>query len=388
MNKHWKTQIGILASGHGITDAYGSAYSPLLPALVQKLSLTEVDVGILVAVLGIGTSLTQVAFGYLADRLGKPIWIVIAPAVAAIFISAIGMAPNFTVLLVLLFLGGCGIAAYHPQAAAAAGRVHEHYKGLAMSIFTVGGTVGYACGPLFIGRLGLARTHWAVFPGLLMTLSLYWMLFQQKALEFPEVQRKRPALLEALAPNAGPLALLFLIVVFRACTSIAYVSFLPLFLEERGISGIGNDGMVSIFLLASAAGAFIGGTLSDHMSRKHLLVISLVCSAPFLYLAPQNVGWLFGMFLFIGGFILASSLPVNIILGQQMLPENASMASSLMMGLGWGVGGLLNILVGKTAELVGIETAVQWLPLIPLTTTIFALLIPAHRVRSAKGKIT
>ena len=164
MKSPWKLRLGVLAIGHGITDAYGSAFSPLLPALVLKLSLTETDVGVLVAVLSMGTSLTQVVFGYLADRLGKPFWIVVGPAVGAIFMSTMGLAPNFVVLLILLFLGGCGIAAYHPQSAAAVGGLHERHKSLAMSIFTVGGTAGYACGPILMGRLGLENAHWAMYP--------------------------------------------------------------------------------------------------------------------------------------------------------------------------------------------------------------------------------
>ena len=378
MKSRWKSQIGILAFGHGVTDAYGSAFSPLLPALVAKLALTETDVGILVAVLSVGTSLTQVLFGYLADRIGKPVWLVLGPAMGAIFMSALGLASSFPMLLAFLFWGGCGIAAYHPQAAAAAGRVPARHRGFGLSMCTVGSAGGFACGPLWMGRLGLEDTYWAVFPGLILSALLYWALFQRRLIPFPEAQRKRPDLLAAIRPNVMPLLWLFLIVVFRACTSIAYVAFLPLFLEERGLSGFSNYGIVSLFLFASAFGSFIGGALSDHMDRRHLLMLSLVGAAPFLFLAPFGTGWQFGLLLLIGGFVLASSQPVNIVLGQQILPENASVASSFMMGLAWGIGGLLNIPIGGLAEMFGREVAIRWLPAIPLAATLFVLLLPAR----------
>jgi FSR family fosmidomycin resistance protein-like MFS transporter len=380
MKKNWKTQVSILSIGHGITDIYGSVYSPLLPALVRKLALSNADVGLLATVLSTGTSLVQVLFGYLADRLGKPIWMVVGPTVAAVFICSLGFAPSFPVLLAFLFLGGCGIAAYHPQAAAAAGRVHARYKGRVMSIFAVGGAVGFASGPLLMGKLGLERTHWAVFPGLLLTLALYWMLFRRHTLVFPEPQRSCGALFRALLPNIAPITLLFLIAAFRACTSIAYVTFLPLFLEEQGV--VSTGGWVSLFLYAGGIGTLLGGTLSDYMSRKNLLVISLIGAVPLLYLFPRCTGWMFAAFLFLGGFILSSSLPVNIILGQQLLPQSASMASSFMMGLTWGVGGLMQMPIGRFADLSGVSATIRWLPIIPLVATGFALLIAEDRVRT------
>ena len=147
---------------------------------------------------------------------------------------------------------------------------------------------------------------------------------------------------------------------------------------------MGNDVVISLFLFASAVGSLVGGSLADHIGRKQLLVVSLIGAVPFLYLAPQYAGWVFGALLCAGGFVLASSLPVNIVLGQQMLPRNASIASSLMMGLGWGIGGLMNIPIGKGAELAGVGVAVQWLPLIPLVTTLFALMLPTVQTQQRK----
>lgn len=234
-------------------------------------------------------------------------------------------------------------------------------------------------GPTWSGERPLGHV-----PGILVSIGLYWALFRRKLLSFDRAEHKRTALLDAIKPNIGPLTLLFLIVVFRACTSIAYIAFLPLFLEQRGVSGVGNDVVISLFLFASAVGSLVGGSLADHIGRKQLLVVSLIGAVPFLYLAPQYAGWVFGALLCAGGFVLASSLPVNIVLGQQMLPRNASIASSLMMGLGWGIGGLMNIPIGKGAELAGVGVAVQWLPLIPLVTTLFALMLPTVQTQQRK----
>jgi len=108
----------LMTAAHFTLDAYSSFFSPLLPLLATRLHLNLALVGALVALSSVSSSFSQPVFGLIADRLRRPWFVGLGPLLAAVFLSAIGMAPSFWALVALLMLGGMGVAAFHPQAAA------------------------------------------------------------------------------------------------------------------------------------------------------------------------------------------------------------------------------------------------------------------------------
>jgi len=154
-------RLWLLALAHFTIDAYSSFFSPLLPLLVAKLDLSLTRVGTLVALASVSSSFAQPVFGLIGDRLRRPWFIAFGPLMAALFMSGIGMAPDYGTLVALLMLGGIGVAAFHPQAAALSSDLSPR-RGLAMAVFVTGGTMGFALGPLLavlvVGAFGLERT--------------------------------------------------------------------------------------------------------------------------------------------------------------------------------------------------------------------------------------
>src|SRR3989442_9075330 len=154
-------RLVLVSLGHFTIDSYSSFFSPLLPLLVSKLHLNLTLVGSLVALAAVSSSFAQPLFGWLSDRVQRPWFVAFGPLVAAVFLSSVGRAPSYGTLIALLMLGGIGVAAFHPQAAVLAGDLSPR-RGLAMSFFVTGGTLGFSLGPLFavsvVGAVGLERT--------------------------------------------------------------------------------------------------------------------------------------------------------------------------------------------------------------------------------------
>jgi len=391
-----KIKIALLAISHGVTDSYANFPAALSKNLVEKLSISNANWGMLVSLQSISNSMSQIIFGYFADKFGRGIFVVIGPIFACVFLSLIGIAQNYATLAVLILIGGFGVASFHPQGAAIVGKLAERRRGFGVSIFSFGGSVGFALGPLIatgiVSVYGLEGTPLAISWGFIMPLGLYLVLYRGHAMES---HYQKISLIEAIRANFRVLFLLFLIVVFRAGTSTVLVNFFRLFLKDWNLSEIASGGIISLYLVAGSVGGLIGGALSDKISRKGILIFSLCVATPFLWQAVHctSASALFLVYLFLAGFILTSSTPINIVMAQEMMPNNASTASSFMMGLGWGVGGLLSYPFGLLADFYGtpdgVARAMSWLAFVPLVTTIFAILLPDEtRCLAAYGSET
>jgi MFS transporter, FSR family, fosmidomycin resistance protein len=186
--------------------------------------------------------------------------------------------------------------------------------------------------------------------------------------------------LRALRPYAAPLGLLYLIVVLRTMTSIAFATFLPVMLTRRGMSVGGAGAVVAAYLFAGGVGGFFGGPAADRWGPKTVIAWSLVAATPFLLAAPMLYGAAFVVILAIGGFFLQSTLPVNVIFGQAVAPVSAATVSSLMMGFAWGTGGMTVPLTGFVADRIGIERTLVALALVPLLAAACALPLPGGRI--------
>ena len=346
----------VVSLGHFTIDAYSSFFSPLLPLLVPKLHLSLTRVGALVALAALSSSLAQPLFGVLSDRLARPWFVAFGPVIAALFLSGVGAAPSYAALVALLVVGGAGVAAFHPQGAVVA-RETSQRPAIAMSFFVTLGTLGYSLGPLFavgvVGLAGLERSWFAALPGLVMSaLFLFWF---SRVAPRARTGHERPALAE-LRPHLGPLALLYIAVVCRSAVSFGFMTFLPLHLHARGFPVAAGGAITTAYLALGAVGGFLGGWLAERWGGRRVVRASFVGAAP-LYvgflLLPDVPGI---ACLVAGSFVLQSSLPVNVVMGQELSPRHASTISSLLMGAAWGVGALLVGPVGALADHAGLRS--------------------------------
>ncbi len=360
MRSHLPRRLLVLTLGHFTIDSYSSFYLPLLPLLVGRLGLNYALVGGLVALGSMSSSFSQPLFGLLSDRLSRPWFVALGPIVAAVFLSAIGGAPTYAALAALLVLGGIGVAAFHPQAATLAGESTPR-RGLAMSTFVTGGTLGWSLGPLFaattVQLVGLEHTWMAAAPGLVLGgLLLAWLA---RVPPLTHAQRVRPPLSE-LRPVARPLALLYSAVVMRSAISSGFATFLPIyFVHERHWSLAAGSAITTAYLVAGAVGGFTGGWLADRFGGRHVVQASFALAAPFyalFFVLPTTPGL---VCLIAGYALLQGSLPVNVVLGQELSPRHASAISSLLMGAAWGIGALLVGPIGLLADHTGLRVALM-----------------------------
>lgn len=373
--------VSVLALGHGVTDLYANFLPALLPVFQDKFHLSKTLIGGLIFSISTSGSLCQVIFGYLGDRWGRRIFLVSGPAIAAIFLCFIGLSPSFFALLALLILGGMGVSAFHPHAASFTGSMSGSKRGFNLSIFMSVGTFGYAAGPLVAAALissrlvGPARLPLASIAGIVTTLLLY-----RYAVPSAEYRRQYSSIkiVEVIRPHLKPLSLLSTVVILRAAMSIVFVNFTSLLMNQRGWSLIIGGSFISLFVLFTALGTLLGGYLYDRMDRKKLLIFSLLISSPLLLAMVYSNGIVFIMLLSLSGLAIGCSNTVPLAISQELIPEGASTASSIMMGFSWGVAGVLAWLFGILADLFGgdVAPAMSIAAFLPILSALAAIPLP------------
>ena len=365
-----------IASVHFVVDGYGNIFAPLLPLLIPRLGLSLAAAGTLTMLFQLSASVSQIAFGHLADRWRPRLLLMAGPVVSVLVLSFVGTSSSMAMAAAILVIGGLGGAAFHPPAAALAYRLGADRPGLAMSVHITGGSLGFSMGPLlfapFAQSFGLDWTPILAIPGLVTVL-----LFLSR---LPHVTWSTTSAsgFRTLRPYARPLTLLYFIVVLRTMTSIAFATFMPVLLTDQGMSLASSGTAVAVYLFASGIGGFLGGPAADRYGPRRVIALSLVCAVPFLFVASFNTGWIFVLLVGAGGFFLQSTLPVNVTFGQALAPVSAATVSSLMMGFAWGSGGLSVPFVGMIADRVGIQATLRGLALVPLAAAALALPLPAR----------
>jgi FSR family fosmidomycin resistance protein-like MFS transporter len=281
----------------------------------------------------------------------------------------------------LLVIGGLGGAAFHPPAAALVHSVSDHRKGFAMSLHITGGSLGMAMAPLVFVPLATAigwTWSWLIaVPGL---VALAYTLRLMRAV--PLVTLGGPKGWANLRPYARPLGLLYAVVVLRTLTSQSLSTFVPVLLTRQGMSVTEASAAVTSYLFFTGIGGFIGGPMADWYGPRRVIIWSLVSAVPFLVGAHWTTGWAFTALISIGGFLLQSTLPVNVTFGQQLAPVSAATVSSLMMGFAWGMGALLSPLVGLIGDNLGLQFALLLTAGMPLVAALVATPLPETVVRS------
>jgi FSR family fosmidomycin resistance protein-like MFS transporter len=348
--------LWLTATGHFTTDFYNGFLAPLLPIIVVRLSLSLTLAGILLSIFSISNSLLQPISGLIDDRLKRNYLVVIGPLITAIFMGFLGWADHYWTLILILVMSGIGTAMFHPPGAAQVGRLKNKRKGFSMSIFNTAGALGVTVGTLiiipFISTFGLKATVFTIIFAIIYSIYSQKYFLQEK--NIPLGHKHHADIIGAIKPHRWSILTLYLIVVIRATTVLTFGGFIPLYLTSQGNSTMFGGTAVAIFQFFTTIGILIGGYLFDKIGPKKLLILSFIFVLPF-GLAFINLPSILGLaFLAIMGFFLSSSTPVNILLGQEMVPTQASFMSSIMMGLAWGVAGLFMTPIGAIADAIGL----------------------------------
>jgi MFS transporter, FSR family, fosmidomycin resistance protein len=347
---------------HATNDSFSAMLSALLPTLQLRFSLTETALAALVATLSLSSSVTQPLFGRLVDRYGRRLLASVGVATSSLLLSLIAVAPSPWLLAALLAVGGLGSAAFHPAGTAIARSLAAGRKGLAVSVFSAGGTVGIAVGPLVIGVLlitgRLDATPWLMLPGLLGAIAIYALV--PAAPRIATSQRpKQPSLIALLR---GPLGALAASGILRSMAFVAFANGMPLYLT--GTIGLPIDAPVvfatlTLFSASAAVGGIVIGSLERRVPRATLIAGTLLLAAvPLALLFVSTPGTLpYFVAVAAAGAFINGGLPLSVVVAQDLAPQAMGAASGLMMGFTWGVAGVLYVGVGALQEAWGVAPA-------------------------------
>jgi MFS transporter, FSR family, fosmidomycin resistance protein len=368
------TALGVsalLVVVHATNDAFGGMLSALLPTLQVRFGLSETALALFVATLSFSSSVTQPVMGVLTDRWGRRRMAALGVITSSSLLSLMAVAPSPWLLFLILLVGGLGSAAFHPAGTGIARSVGGSRKGLVMSVFSAGGIVGVAVGPLVIGWLlmtgNLSLSPLLMIPGVLGGLALIAFV--------PAQPRPRdttwPPLLD-LSLLRGPVGVLAASGILRSISFVTFLNAMPLYLVTR--HGLAPDSPVlfwtlTTFSLSAAAGGIVAGALERRVSRPLLITTSMLLSlGPFgllFLLAPGTP--VYFLTVAVAGALVNAGLPLMIVAAQDLAPHAMGAASGLLMGFTWGTAGLLYVAVGALQEAVGLGPAMAaaFLTLIP-----------------------
>lgn len=368
---HIITRPGVIAGGsiavllaltHAVNDTLTAILGALLPTLEVKFAANPLLLALLVATFSISSTASQPVLGALADRLGLRQVAAIGVALAAVSLSLVAVAPTIVLLIVLLVLGGLGSAALHPISTSIVGSSTAKNPGLAVGMFTAGGMIGFAAGPIIIlalvSRFGTGPTPWLMVPGILLAVLVYALLPDFE----PHTIRGTRRLIDRRAFNR-PTIILTLASALVSLAFITYTSAVPLWLVKQ--NGLPTDApllglTLGTFSLAAAIGAIVGGVVAPRIGTITTAVVSLIAAAiafSALMLVPAGTATLITGA--ITGFMLYASQPLLIVAAQALAPHAPTAAAGLVIGIGSGIAGLLYIGSGALQSIIGLAPAMQ-----------------------------
>jgi FSR family fosmidomycin resistance protein-like MFS transporter len=351
-------EILLLSFSHFVHDIYSSFLAPLLPLLIEKLSLSLTQAGLLSAVMQL-PALMNPFIGILADRVSLRYFVILAPAMTAIPMSFIGLAPSYGILLLLLFVAGISIAMFHVPAPVMIARLAGSKTGRGMSFFMTGGELARTVGPLTavgaVSLLGLEGFWPLMVVGIAASVLLY-LRFRNVNLAFHNRKKKTP-LITTINNMRHILIPLTFILLARSFMHGSLTAFLPTFIQGQS----GNIWMAGIaltlFEAAGVAGVLTAGSLSDHLGRRRMLFISLVGAPLSVLFFVICADWLRLLALLCSGFMLLSTTPVMLALIQEHAGDSPAAANGIFMMISFLARSSIVVLIGLIADKTGLQTA-------------------------------
>jgi FSR family fosmidomycin resistance protein-like MFS transporter len=371
-----------------VADLYGPALPAIIALLVLQQGYTYLAAGLLITVYNSVSSFTQPVIGRIHDRRGTGLPLGLSILISGVFISLVGVAGSYPLILLCCAIAALGHAAFHPVALATTGRLSEDAnRGRLLSYFVVGGNLGFALGPVVAGvaldMFGLTGTLLLALPALAIALLLYFLYPAGSARAHGTVDRHNG---ESVPPTDWrAMAILLSASSLRAVVIFGSVAFLPAYLVGLGYDLLTANILSTAMLAAGVAGQMTGGALSDRHGRKGTIVtgmaVAMVALPGFLF----TTGWVSLLFLLVFGFALWSSFSVTLAIAHELMPGELGLSSGLLLGFSMGLGGLGVAAIGSLADAIGLAGALASL-LIPLAAaTVLMAVLPYRGRKAAKG---
>jgi FSR family fosmidomycin resistance protein-like MFS transporter len=375
-----KIPLLLLFLSHLWVDASQNILPVVAPKLREVFDLSYFQIGLLMMVLNLTSSVIQPLFGFISDRRSTGWFVAVGLLWTATAMGFLGWSPNFYTALFLVGLSGLGTAAYHPRAYMATFQVSGDRRGFGAAIFGTAGNIGFAIGPLVGSFLvlgyGLHATIYVLIPGVLIFLLV--VMYPGDFLKREKAKQGTVKKLSSEPPFPIPwvaLITLCTIVALRSWANISFVAYLPMYFETRGIALETGSALLAVYLISAAMAGLYGGHLSDRVGRRLVVIISLLLYTPITALMILSGGWVLWFLVAASGAALLASYSVTVVMAQELLPRHLGLASGLILGLAFGTGGLGSALSGYLADVMGLRAVIWILAIVPVVGVLLTPLL-------------
>ena len=369
---------------HLLNDTVQALIPALYPIVKQSFALSFAQIGLVTFTFQLTASLLQPGVGLLTDRRPQPYLLVVGMGSTLAGLVLLSRAGSFGMVLASVALIGAGSAVFHPESSRVAYLAAGQRRGLAQSIFQVGGNAGSSLGPLLaalvIGDRGSGRLIWFA----LLPLLAMFVLARVGSWSRANAERARRASAgasEAPGPDLPRRRILFsvgilLVLIFSKYFYMASIgSYFTFYLMDKFQLAV-RDAQLHLFLfqLSVAAGTFLGGPLGDRIGRKYVIWLSILGAAPFTILMPYvGLAWTTALSILIG-LVLSSAFSAILVYAQELIPGKVGMISGLFFGFAFGMGGIGSAVLGRLADATSIALVYRVCAFLPLLGLITAFL--------------
>lgn len=380
---------GLGAFAHGASDLYSGMVPFLIFAVVIGAGISPVYQGAIGFLWYLTSSITQPLFGAFTDARGRWWFLPLAVSLTVIGVSFAGVAGGVGALAALIVLGGLGSGMMHPEAGKYAAMLSGARRSGGISIFQIGGSAGYALGPLIAATLiqahGTGGLLWMLLPGA-GAVALLLAAMPRVDRSARRLHRSAAGIAEKTA-SADRLGVMLLVSGAAAeyIVSASFVTYLPNLILGRGGDVAFAGGVTSAFLMASVLGLYIGGYLGDRIGPLRVSIAGQLLAVPFLMGFLASRGWVsIALLLAANAMLNVQTAPV-VALIQRMLPRNLGMALGLVNGVAFGIGSALVTAVGYAVARIGADAALMRVSLLPVLGALLFLTVAWRASTSGHG---
>ena len=362
---------------HFMNDIHTNALPTIIPMLVQSISISLGQAGLLNAVFGLTNLFGQPIAGYFADRQKKPWLAVWGPMLSIAGATLLPLAPSYLIAFLLVGLMTIGTASFHPQGLGRAGSSAGSMDlAFFISLFAACGSFGTALGPIYIvfliSLIGKDMLPIVLIPGFIICLYIWKkVVSEQKPEHITNEKAKFIGFFTNMRELMGKIFSVVVVATVRDAATQGIKIFLPMLVILRGGS-IAAGGMLLFGLtLASTFAGIIGGKLANSFDEEKIMLWTLGISPVFLVAGLNTTGIISIVNLILGFAFLQASAPLSAAIAQKRCPLSRSTVSSLSMGVSWGLANLFTTPVGFSAEIIGLEKTLRLVAFLPWTITIW-----------------
>ena len=351
---------------HCINDFGQGSLAALIPFFIANFGLNYYQSASIIFCNTVVASVAQPVLGYVADRWRVPWFIPVGFSITLVSISAIALATSYEMILALSLIAGLGAALFHPEAALLVNRMQSNELGNAMGRFAVGGSAGFALGPLLAGGVYVFGAHflWVFTAIALLGVLLYLYAFTGEA----DTTNAGESKSSAKSTNTGAndwvsFGKLFFVIASRSILFSVLSIFIPiLYITVINGEASASSLALTVYFAMGAVLTYMGGALSDKLGFLKTVRLGNLIFLPsvLIFIFVPNIWGFFGAMIPMAFGVFSQYGPITV-LGQKYLAKNAGFASGITLGLGITLGGLVAPYIGHLADIYDVQTALMTL---------------------------